>query len=70
MSKVRCEMSIHSKFAAAAAIVMTILAGWPCVLQAELVCTRNGRPAAEIVIPENADTTIELASRELQFWIE
>ena len=63
-------MSIHSKFAAAAAIVMTILIGWPCVLQAELVCARNGQPAAEIVIPENADTTIELASRELQFWIE
>ena len=41
----------------------------PQTASAALVCAKNGTPAAEIVIPEKADQTVEAAAEELKLWI-
>ena len=49
--------------------VLVCLAGLPVMLHADLVCAKAGKPAAEIVIPAQADATVELAAKELQHGI-
>ncbi|MBO4649201.1 MAG: DUF4838 domain-containing protein [Lentisphaeria bacterium] len=62
-------MSARKSIAAAAAIVLSVLTAMPVSLHGALVCAKAGKPAAEIVIPENADPTVKLAADELQLWI-
>ena len=42
----------------------------PQTARAALVCAKNGKPAAEIVISAKADETVTAAAEELQLWIE
>ncbi|MBQ9337065.1 MAG: DUF4838 domain-containing protein [Lentisphaeria bacterium] len=60
---------MHGKWKVVMAAALGCLAGLPGQLHAELVCAKAGKPAAEIVIPAQADPTVEFAAKELQHGI-
>ena len=51
------------------ALIVAAVLSFPSAFAA-LPLASNGKPAAEIVLPANADVVLKFAAQELQFWIQ
>ena len=51
-------------------LFLMIAVAFSTSLSAALPLAKNGKAAAEIVLPSNADDTLKLAASELQMWVK